>query len=64
MCNALRELMKPEMEEALDNKAKETAEEMAVTMIRHNEPDDKIALYTKLTAEQVADLRRKETVTA
>lgn len=36
----------------------------AVTMIRNGETDEKIILYTKLTKEQVEELRRQETVTA
>lgn len=60
MCDALRELMKPELDEALENKEKETAQKIAMEMICNGEPDAKITLYTKLTKKQVTELRKEK----
>lgn len=64
MCDALRRLMKPEMEEAIDKAVNEALDDnirdFAKRMIRSGKcSDTDIVDITALTLLQVEDLRRK-----
>ena len=60
MCDALRELMKPELEEAADKGADKKAKDIAERMIRSEKLNDHdIAYYTGLTVKQVQELKNK-----
>ena len=64
MCDALRELMKPELEEAADKAydkgADKKAKDIAERMIRSEKLNDHdIAYYTGLTVKQVQELKNK-----
>lgn len=52
-------IMYNDMDELRSEGAKETKNDVALTMIQNGEPDEKIVLYTKLTKQQVKELREK-----
>lgn len=53
----LYEKMKMERDEGRTEGSNERAREMAVKMIRANEPDEKIIEYTGLNASEVSEIR-------
>ena len=55
MCDALRELMKPELEEAADKKAKDIAERM---VRKDKYSDTEIADISGLTVKQVQKIKK------
>ena len=54
MCQAMRDLMKPEF----DKTRKEREEEMAMEMLRGNEPISKIEKYTKVATGRITEIAK------
>ncbi len=67
MCEALRELLKDDIDRTVNQAVLETADkkgkEIAKNMLDSNEPISKITKYTKLSKEEVLELAKKNGIT-
>ena len=56
MCQALRDLMKDEIDKELSDKEMKTRKGVAEDMIRHSEPIEKIEMYSRLSQDEIVEL--------
>ena len=67
MCEALRELLKDDIDKTVNQTVIETKatekREVAMNMLNGNEPLSKITKYTKLSKEEVLELAKKNGIT-
>ena len=67
MCEALRELLKDDIDKTVNQTVIETKatekREFAMNMLNGNEPLSKITKYTKLSKEEILELAKKNGIT-
>lgn len=67
MCEALKELLKDDIDKTVNQTVIETKttekREFAMNMLNGNEPLSKITKYTKLSKEEVLELAKKNGIT-
>ena len=67
MCEALKELLKDDIDKTVNQTVIETKatekREVAMNMLNGNEPLSKITKYTKLSKEEILELAKKNGIT-